>query len=1295
MVNYSFYSKNDLINICKSRNYKNIFNKKKEDLIKLIKKGGYNHNNGNKLETFEKLLLITFGIDLDKIKYKQIYLDYKDLEYLRLIKFLINSEHYVDTDTIDKINNISDKKVIIFLFLLLETLKFNINNDKRSFGDLISEMFKENILANLEFSDEFLKDKKINQINELKKKILEKVGNLSTKQVTFMKDIYDSSRSYKKIKKLNDIKLIQNNNKNFVNLKKKKEEELKKKLRSYENTVSKYTKGIFFNCNFLLFTPINISIYNDSLEHFIQFINNNIKREVLNFIPNTDDVQLNSLGFAIFTGKVKYIKLLLDNGVDFRKVTKDNEDALTFALQMYYVIIKNNYGKNNNNKNNNNNKIIEFTVCTEQEILQIIEILIPYYQEKSNVSLLGHRGIKKYITKGNPKFIISEILKKLNNGLFKNEFENKIEKTKEQIRKINKLIEKQKEELKNAFYLSRKPIFNKFRKKQKFEEEEPLINGIQTSLNNQIGGSKTSTFTFIQFILLISGGLSFVFACGASTGGICFLVLIIAYLVFVTTGTIVYTSKSLKTKINDNIDNYFKDNIVEKDVLGEFLQLSNNINTINFKKYHNTKIELFSISPKNEIGLQVVISQIAMVIIEKNKIYKYLSNINNEKFQYLNVFNKGNNKGIYGIDNTKRFFKDKDINIDNFNYYKLLFHENNQNNEKIMNKFKGFTVDTDTKYKINKNNRYTVNYRNFDFYMNQFIVMKDNPNMSLLEFYLFSKYKKFTYHYCNYALKLKETMDNFLNNRKNNTNKLRSFTYTDKYENLLKTEIGKSIEKFFNDLNKTENVSSKNVTKNLINHINKNCKIGYSNNTYNDIKNFDFISKADSNQNYKDSTIVLFVALCKKKKLMMEEFIEYFIENEIKDGNIKKEYELYLTKFNVKRNTGYTKDYILKKYVDLHERSGLYQIWMNTLCAYSANRENMNDLEFIIRFASNNFENFKPKIKYHNDQNIYYKNSDFYLLTENFREQFPKDGGPIHFQNLKNIVVYQDKKDILNKYEIKFYDYICRHVEENLLNNNGELLAINPPKIPKKAEKPQLKFSNKSNIEKYELSKNEIKYKKLLSNQFPVLPENMTKNDFLNLSKEQFKELYSKEINFNKINFFLPGKKVNNDGKRYAQFFSENYMNQMKQKKYSGNLTFNKLDNNDFMIIKKTMWSILSIKPSAVKPQLDSSHKKTYNTGNSAIKSRKKFFDFINNQKKKRENISQKFQEKQEIKLMGNENTRSIKRNEERREQEETQKMSKGNQESKNYRTKEKFNKQYESLTNLTNSNIIRNSNNE
>lgn len=110
MVNYSFYSKNDLINICKSRNYKNISNKKKEDLIKLIKKGGYNDNNGNKLETFEKLLLITFGIDLDKIKYKQIYLDYKELEYLRLIKFLINSENYIDIDTIDKIKIFLIKK---------------------------------------------------------------------------------------------------------------------------------------------------------------------------------------------------------------------------------------------------------------------------------------------------------------------------------------------------------------------------------------------------------------------------------------------------------------------------------------------------------------------------------------------------------------------------------------------------------------------------------------------------------------------------------------------------------------------------------------------------------------------------------------------------------------------------------------------------------------------------------------------------------------------------------------------------------------------------------------------------------------------------------------------------------------------------------------------------------------------------------------------------------------------------------------------------------------------------------
>ena len=93
----------------------------------------------------------------------------------------------------------------------------------------------------------------------------------------------------------------------------------------------------------------------------------------------------------------------------------------------------------------------------------------------------------------------------INKGLFKNQNKNSIEK---KIHKINNLIEKQKEKLKNAFYLSRKPIFNKFRKKQKFEEEEPLISEIQTSPNIQIGGFKTSTFTFIQFILLISGGLS-------------------------------------------------------------------------------------------------------------------------------------------------------------------------------------------------------------------------------------------------------------------------------------------------------------------------------------------------------------------------------------------------------------------------------------------------------------------------------------------------------------------------------------------------------------------------------------------------------------------------------------------------------------------------------------------------------------------------------------------------------------------------------------------------------------------
>ena len=124
MVNYSNFKINELISVCKSRNIKNISNKKKEELIKIVKKGGYN---STKLKRFEKLLLILYGIDSNECKSIDIKLDYREINYLNLIRLALNNnkniEEYDDISKnfYNKIDEIEDHEVKLFIYFFVKT----------------------------------------------------------------------------------------------------------------------------------------------------------------------------------------------------------------------------------------------------------------------------------------------------------------------------------------------------------------------------------------------------------------------------------------------------------------------------------------------------------------------------------------------------------------------------------------------------------------------------------------------------------------------------------------------------------------------------------------------------------------------------------------------------------------------------------------------------------------------------------------------------------------------------------------------------------------------------------------------------------------------------------------------------------------------------------------------------------------------------------------------------------------------------------------------------------------------
>ena len=389
MVNYSKSTRNELISVCKSRNIKNVSNKKKDELIKIIKKGGYNSTN---LKRFEKLLLIVYGIDSSECKSIDIKLDYREIIYLNLIRFALNysknieKEDELSKEFYKKIDEIEDYEVKLFIYIFVKTnickIKYNITHTL----NIPSSIYKN---KELKFSNDF------NEISEFKdiNKFFDKLSELTNEQKKCFQYIINAFE----YKKFNELDL---NNQHLKN----------------------------FNFNIGMLTPFNLSIYGNFYDKFIEKCgsdNNNFIKDLINFKPKTDELSLNSLGFAIFVGNYKAVEYLLEKGADFRNVfdsrfvkdnilnTKYSQDAITFTLLLYYSIIKEDssiilsrlmYYESVNNSQNRikiKNQKINF-------IKRVINLILPKFQEKSNVNLLGYKD-KKYTGK---KYTVRSLLKK-------------------------------------------------------------------------------------------------------------------------------------------------------------------------------------------------------------------------------------------------------------------------------------------------------------------------------------------------------------------------------------------------------------------------------------------------------------------------------------------------------------------------------------------------------------------------------------------------------------------------------------------------------------------------------------------------------------------------------------------------------------------------------------------------------------------------------------------------------------------------------------------------------------------
>ena len=968
MVNYSNITKNELISVCKSRNIKNISNKKKEELIKIVKKGGYN---STKLKTFEKLLLILY----DNNESKDINLNYREINYLNLIRCILEQDE-ISEEIYTKIDEIEDIEVKIYIYFFVNFTNGIIKNNIDTIKNLPSLKSKKNFLSLLSFSKEFNNIRDLQYNRDEINKFFDKLSKLTKEQkkcFQYIIDIYTN-------KKFNELDLNQFQEKNFN-----------------------------FNFNIGMLTPFYLSIYGNFYEKFIEKCggNDNYKKDLINYKPKTDELSLNSLGFAIFVGNYEAVKYLLDNGADFRNVfnsrfVKDHilnfkysQDAITFTLLLYYSIIRDEdssiilsrlmYYQPINNSINIQNRNREIKNQKIKFIKKVINLILPKFEEKSNVNLLGYKDkdgytprtlLKKHFLKNKKSIDIIETLRNNNNlpQLVKNNINN-----------FYKKINIQKKKIKNNKYLIKKikipSIFKRKKSNDSTGERESLLhyeNSVQS-------GGGLSLDIGISFGLLASGALGLVFGCTVATFGLCFIIVLTVTL---TSFTLYSGYKGYKG---------YKEYLKEEQELIE-VKKQEYIDKIN--KYLDNSIDKESSDYLKTLTLDEMNIDIELKIIKTNNNLKNIKN--NSKFM-----NKFSYK-LYGPG-----FKDTKINQLIQNLIPILHNsiairqdalkylKNDVNFNNILNKFGEGKVFTGNKqgFLVTKARENIGQLgRAYDFYISLYIYLKSQierkQKISLMKCYLILNLKYFPNSLFNYNRKLYDDMKLYLDNKKkiNITQNLK-LNYTE-------VNVIKDLIDFYNISNKKKqniNYWIKEIRENKINEllnieINKeDCKKIY------EILNSNSKTKTDDIINIIKNELLL-------KKKLIQDFIIYFVDENINKNfpyNLKTdEYKYYITEFKDNKNIDINKnvshlsksEYLLNKYSDLREKSVTYSRWSNILYLLYKNKQ-MKFIEFIIK---NNIPKMYFKeldLKYeNNNKNI---NKDFCIIENWLDKYLDKKNKPI------------------------------------------------------------------------------------------------------------------------------------------------------------------------------------------------------------------------------------------------------------------------------------------------------------
>jgi len=730
--------------------------------------------------SFEKLILILFD------KYDEndhLLLSVEELNYLNFIKNSLNNlseDEIRDTlNTFSFNSNIEEKKVKVLMIMLIKLLVIEdfdypypviVKNNKK----FITESFKETIGQDI-----------LNKINEK----LETISTILTnEQRKLLHEIQEGNYQI---------------------------------LETYQNTL---------NFNIGLLTPINLAIQNNKLHEFIEAIKKNSNQnlgEIINYIPSSDSYQelyLSSIGFSVFTKKsTEVINILLDNGGDFRNVwngskfiTEMNNDILSLTI----IIL---YNKFQSLRNISTNKLI-YTNTNQNYVKELITTYLPLYNQKSNLNLLGYKGIKGIKLFSKKKVTPHNVLQKLNKQskklmenyeLLHQNLSNQIKYNNKLKIKRNTLSENQKKELlinyekkkimKNLDFLEEKGLYiSKFNHNilninKKIEEQKgrvKLKEGMRTRFKENnlererllSGGSISGIISTFISVLGISG---FITLCGASTGGICFIVALVLVLIGFggVSGSMYMNSfnkKAVKNKIIKNIDKYLN------------------------------KIE-----------------GIDNLSILFNNIYDF-SKLNNNSEKSNNNLKKDNNYSVLFEKKEQIFLRKIYHQIDSsYEYYKQIINYKNNNSKQINSSYDLFestiyTPEDKNNYKLDKkislgNNNSSSQIRDFINLKNQYLILKDNKSFSPHHYFLVSQDMYYSTRFLNYTKALFILMNDITNNSTynstyNSTNTDLEFIHFVEYlkKNIKNTNgsMKKEFKFYIDELNEKQRMNLNQIRKN-------------------------------------------------------------------------------------------------------------------------------------------------------------------------------------------------------------------------------------------------------------------------------------------------------------------------------------------------------------------------------------------------------------------------------------------------------------------------------------------------